>query len=86
LVDQVKMTRELDEIIINFLNLNKGNAFIPDSLLKRIKNDIQDPDISEYLKNNIEGVLNKLAFSYKIDMHEHEGKMYFMKLHNLEIE
>ena len=80
MVDQVKLSRELDEIIINFLNLNKEIAFTPNSLLKRIKKDIQNTDISEYLQKDIEGVLNKLAFSYKIDMHEHEGKMYFMML------
>ena len=80
MVDNIDMYKELDEIVINFLNLNKEFAFTPESLLKRIKNDIQNPDLLEYLQKYIEGVLNRLAFSYKIAMHEHEGKMYFMKL------
>lgn len=80
MVDNIDMSQELDEIIIKFLNLNENLAFTPESLLKRIKNDIQNPDMLEYLRKNIKGVLNRLAFSYKINMHEYEGKIYFMKL------
>lgn len=82
MVDQVKLLRELEEIIINFLNLNKGIAFTPNSLLKRIKKDIQNTDITEYFQIYTEGVLNKLAFSYKIDMHEHEGKTYYLMIND----
>lgn len=53
MVDYLKMSRELDEIIINFLNLNKGNAFTPDSLLKRITRDIQNTDMLEYLQKTL---------------------------------
>jgi len=41
----MEMRRELDEIVINFLTLNEGNAFTPESLLKRMKNEIQNPDV-----------------------------------------
>jgi len=77
-VDYVNVIKDLEEIFINFLNLNKGKAFTPDSLLKRVKKDIQNSDMLDYLQKNIEGVLNKLAFSYLIDMHEHEGIKYYL--------
>jgi len=72
------MIKDIEEIIINFLNLNKGKAFTPDSLLKRIKKDIQNSDILDYLQKYIEGALNKLTFSYLIDMHEYEGIKYYL--------
>jgi hypothetical protein len=72
------MIRDLETIIINFLKLHKGIAYTPNSLLKRVKKDIQNSDMFDYLQKNIEGVLNKLAFSYLIDMHEHEGIKYYL--------
>ena len=70
---EMEMRRELEGIILNFLNLNKGNAFTPESILKRIKNDIQNLEMLEFFQKHTKGVLNKLAFSYQIDMHEHKG-------------
>jgi len=74
----MEIRRELDAIIINFLDLNKSNAFTPESLLKRIKNEIKKPELLDFLQKNTEGVLNRLAFSYQIDMHEHEGVIYYL--------
>lgn len=75
---EMEMRKELEKVILNFLNLNKGKGYTPESILKRIKNDIQNPEMLEFFQKYPEGILNKLAFSYQIDMHEHEGVMYYL--------
>ena len=80
MVDYTNINKELDKIVIEFLNTNEGNAYTPEAIFKRVKNNIVKEETLEYFKKYTKGVLNRLAFSYKISMHKHEGIMYYLKL------
>jgi hypothetical protein len=67
----------IDEIIISFLKANVGKAYTPESLSKRIEGRFQSSEQLEYFRSNIQGLLNRLTFSFLINSEEYNGKDYY---------
>jgi hypothetical protein len=67
----------VDDIIISFLRANSGKAFTPESLVKRIEGNFQNPDQLKYFQKNTQGLLNRLTFSFKINTEEYNGTNYY---------
>jgi hypothetical protein len=68
---------EVEEQLVNFLSSQPGKAFTLKSLLKRLTESLEEPDVVKMLEKNIEGILNRLTFEDKIKSSQHEGNWFY---------
>lgn len=72
-----KMVEGIDRFLVSYLQSNAGKAFTVESMIKRLVNEVDNRDWLEYLGENIEGVLNRLAFSGAIKSNKHEQRVFY---------
>ena len=65
-----------EDTILTYLNDNKGKAFTSKSLGNRMSEIAEDLGIMDYISENLDGILNKLVYSGKIEL-DTRGKTQF---------
>lgn len=72
---------QAENIILTYLNENDGKSFTSRSLEKRIGETIEDLKILNYIIKNLEGILNKLVYSGKIQLATHNMTRFYYTIH-----
>ncbi|MFX1479104.1 MAG: tetratricopeptide repeat protein [Promethearchaeota archaeon] len=73
-----EVSDKAENIILMYLNEKEGKAFTSRSLRKRIGENVEDSKIVNYVNENLEGILNRLVYSGKIQLATHNfGKFYY---------
>ena len=68
---------KLDVIIYQYLKQNVGKAFTEKALISRIMKKVPNESDKEYLINNIESILNRLALHKRINKVQRNGQFYY---------
>jgi len=74
---KLKLMEEVEETLVNYLHSQPGKAFTIKSLLDRLVESFDDPEMVEALEKNIEGMLNRFTFEGKIKSNQHEGNWFY---------
>lgn len=72
-----EVSEKAENIILTYLNENKGKAFTSISLGKRIGEIIKDSKILSYVNKNLDGILNRLVYSGRIKSDTHYSTQLF---------
>lgn len=75
---KLALVEEVDNYIVNYLRKNTGKAFTPESMMKRIVNELDNREWKQYLAENLNGVLTKLLFAGRIKSNEYQGQTFYL--------
>lgn len=70
-------TDKFDMIIFQYLRQNVRKAFTEKALISRIMKKVPNESDKEYLINNIESILNRLALQKRINKVQRNGQFYY---------
>ncbi|MFW9878710.1 MAG: hypothetical protein ACFFG0_36995 [Candidatus Thorarchaeota archaeon] len=75
---KIKLEKNLEEKLSNFLKENRGLAFTIGDLNSKLKEIIKDSDKVDFAKENLQDILNKMKINGKIDIILSNERTYYI--------
>ncbi|MFX1378721.1 MAG: hypothetical protein ACFFA4_06470 [Promethearchaeota archaeon] len=72
-----KFIEECQSFINYYLGTNKGKSFTANSLLKKINEIVQNPELKEYLAENFKHIMEQMLIKNTVGSYEKNGETYY---------
>jgi hypothetical protein len=75
-LDKIQL-ENVGQFVLNFLQGHPRKAFTYESLMKRLKTEIDNQEWLDYLEIYLKRILNRFLFTGEIEFNEHEGTLFY---------
>jgi len=76
--ESIARDKDIEGKVGNFLKENQGSAFTIKALNNKLEQIINDNDVLEYTRENLQEILNNLRNNKTIDTAEHNGEIHYL--------